>query len=62
MFTDVYKVNKTVGNFVYLVYLLLCVCSHTTSGVVKIDVKTSMFEDHRSEKYTTRCIEMTHGS
>ena len=62
MFTDVYKVNKIVGNFVYLVYLLLCVFSHMTSGVVKTHLKTSMFEDHRSEKYTTSCIEMIHGS
>ena len=28
-------INKIVGNFVYLVYLLLHVCSHTTSDVVK---------------------------
>ena len=28
-------INEIVGNFVYLVYLLLHVCSQTTSGVVK---------------------------
>ena len=33
--TDVLKGNKIVRNFAYLVYLLLHVCSHTTSGVLK---------------------------
>ena len=42
------------GNFVYLVFLL-CVCSHTTSGGENPQIKTSMFEDHRPEKYTTKC-------
>ena len=42
-------------NFVYLVFLLLCVCSHTTSGGENPQIKTSMFEDHRPEKYTTKC-------
>ena len=35
IYLDVYKVNKIFGNFIYLVYLLLCACSHSTFGVVK---------------------------
>ena len=34
IYVDIYKVNKIVGIFVYLVFLLLCACSHTTFGVV----------------------------
>ena len=42
------------GNLVYLIYLLLCFCSHTTSGVVKNRKSKLVFEGHKSEKYSSR--------
>ena len=58
-------INKIVGNFVYLVYLLLYVCSHTTSGVVKTRKSKLVCLRTISLKNILLglpCIEMIHGS
>ena len=65
MFTDVLKVDKIEGNFVYVVYLLLCVCSHTTLGVVKTLKSKLVCLRTINLKYILlgfQCIEMIHGN
>ena len=62
---DVLKVNKIVENFVYLVYLLLRVCSHTTAGVVKTHKSKLVYLRTISLKNILLgfpCIEMIQGS
>ena len=61
----VLKGNKIVRNLVYLVYLLLHVCSHMTSGVVKTrksKVVCLRTVGLKEILIGFPCVEMIHGS